>query len=436
MKNSVESKFIKQNEKLVNILRFYKITDKAELSRRLQVSMPTIYKSIDELKDIGIVKKEDSSITINYSYGTLVGISIGASLCKIVLLDFNFCILDQKVFFEYKQVICERLKTIIPNDDLLEQSIEDEDRNYVYFRTPKTFSNLKNIINEFFGCLCNWIENEELNVLSIGISCTGIINNKTQTILDAHNLNYLSNSTLSSLIFPDKRTFFENNNIYISLVQNSNASVISEKIYLNQINSPHRDKQNIIAFYFGVGTGAGIYLERLYEGTSGFVGEVGHTKAPDLETQEAKIKHDELISDGNIDICCTCGSNDCYDYKIRSYVFEETADRFCDKSADEIQKYLEGNKDKAILLGQYFGHMVNTITNWFNPDLVIFTGKIYKSMNLILNHIDSVRDESPLKFNRNDCTILTSHYGSLSPAIGAAIYAYHRKYGLDLSWNY
>ena len=142
------------------------------------------------------------------------------------------------------------------------------------------------------------------------------------------------------------------------------------------------------------------------------------------------------MSNGTIDSYCTCGSINCYDYKIRSYVFEKTANTFCDKSADDIRKHLKDNKNKAVLLGQYFGHMVNTITNWFNPDLVIFTGKIYKSMDLILNYIDSVRDESQLKFNRNDCQILSSYYGSLSPAIGAAIYAYHKKYDLELSWDY
>ena len=97
---------------------------------------------------------------------------------------------------------------------------------------------------------------------------------------------------------------------------------------------------------------------------------------------------------------------------------------------------LSQNTSKAKLLGQYYGNMVNEITNWFNPDLIIFTGKIYKSMTAISNYIDAVRDENPLKYNRNDCEIISSSYGSLSPAIGAAIYAYHKKYELDLSWNY
>ena len=104
--------------------------------------------------------------------------------------------------------------------------------------------------------------------------------------MDAHNLNFLTNRTLNSLIFPDKKLFFEKNNIYLSLVQNSNAAVIAEKIYLNKKSSPHKNKQNIIAIYVGLGMGAGVYFNSLYEGSSGNPGECGHTKAPICESDE------------------------------------------------------------------------------------------------------------------------------------------------------
>lgn len=430
------NKFIKQNERLLNLLRFYRGIDRAELSRKLQLSMPTIYKSIDDLNCINVVDKTESSVLLNNKFGILVGISIGTSLCKIVLLGFDFQLLESESFLQYKEIICKKICENLNNDELLKQCVNDKSKNYIYLKTPNTFSSLKNVINNVFECLQLWVENENLNIISIGISCTGIINKKTQTILDAYNLNYLSNRTLDSLIYPDKQAFFTNNDIYVSLVQNSNAAVVAEKIYLNQINSPYKNKENIVALYFGVGTGAGIYLNQLHEGTSGHAGEVGHTKAPICETSENISRYKELIDSGKIDECCACGCNDCYDYKIRSYVFEKTAKEFCDMSADEIRDYLKKEPSKSKLLGEYWGNMINIITSWLDVDLVIFTGKIYKSMGLLLNHIDTIRDESPLKFNRNDCTILVSDYGSLAPSIGAAIYAYHKKYNLELSWNY
>ncbi len=429
------NKLIKQNERLINYLRFYEGIDRSELSRKMQLSMPTIYKSIDELNAFNIVNKY-SSISLNKEYGILVGISIGSSLCKVILLGFDYLPLNSKSFSYYKDCIYDKIADNLHSDILLKECMEDSERNYIYFSTPKTFSELKNILNLIFECIEHWVENNEINILSIGLSCTGIINNKTQTILDAYNLSYLSNRTLESLIFPDKQSFFENNNIYVALVQNSNASVIAEKISLNQSSSQYKYKNNILALYLGVGIGAGLYLNELYEGTNGYAGEAGHTKAPDCNLPKDLEYYNKLVRKNLIDDCCTCGSRDCYDYKIRTYVFEKKADQFCNMSAQQIRDYLENSPSNAKLLGEYFGNMINTLTSWLDLDLIIFTGKIYKSMDLLLNYIDMVRDQSPLRFNRNDCTILVSELGSKSPAIGAAIYSYHKKYGLDLSWDY
>lgn len=430
------NKALKQHGDFLNLLRFYKTIDKMEIGRRLGISMPTIYKSIDDLNTINVLTKNESSIFLNSKFGILVGISIGTSLCKIVLLGFDFQLLDSDLFLQYKEIICKKIYEILNSDELLEKCINDKSKNYIYFKTPNAFSDLKNVLDCIFECLQLLVENKKINIISIGISCTGIINKKTQTILDACNLTYLSNRTLDSLIYPDKHAFFTNNDIHVSLVQNSNAAVIAEKTYLNQINSPYKNKKNIVALYLGVGIGAGIYLNQLYEGTSGHAGEVGHTKSTICETFWRKSNLKELIHNNKIDRSCTCGCDDCYDYNIRTYVFEKTAKEFCDMSADEIREYLKTHPTKAKLFGECLGNMVNSITSWLDVDLVIFTGKIYKSMDLLLNYIDTVRDESPLKFNRNDCEILPSYYGSLSPAIGAAIYAYHKKYDLKLSWDY
>ncbi len=145
--------------------------------------------------------------------------------------------------------------------------------------------------------------------------------------------------------------------------------------------------------------------------------------------------HERLIRNGKIDACCTCGSNDCYDYKIRSFCFEQSAKEFCELSSDELREYLIKNPQKARLLGKYLGNMINTLTSLLNIELIIFTGKFYKFMDLLENYIDIERDESSIKYSRTDCKTLISSYGSLAPAIGAAIYAYHTKYDLELSWS-
>lgn len=425
--NSVD-KLIRQSVHVMNLLRFYDRIDRSEISRKLQISMPTVYKTIDELSAYGIINKNDNNVFINNQYAYLIGISIGSALCKVSFLNLSFNLIDESEFKKYKAEMCKKIELEIADKDLLYKCMNDTDKNYIYFKTPKQFSELKNVLDCLFKYIQDSIDNEVFNVLSIGISCTGVINYKNQTILSAHNLDYLDNSTLDTLIFPDKKQFFDNNQIQISLLQNSDACVIAEKISLYQNDSIYKNKKNIVSLYLGVGVGAGIYLDRMYSGTSGYSGEIGHTKAPDCKLEGEKKKE--------TDSACTCGNEECYDYKIRTYVFELDKKRFSDFSSEQMRQYLEDNPEKAKLLGTYLGNMVNTLTSLLDIDLVIFTGKFYKFMDLLYNDIVSVQDQNKLKYSRNDCTLLTSTRGSLAPSIGAAIYSYHKRFDLELSWNY
>lgn len=123
---------------------------------------------------------------------------------------------------------------------------------------------------------------------------------------------------------------------------------------------------------------------------------------------------------------------------MRTYVFGTNKEKFSDFSADQIRDYLknEQNQDKAKLFGKYLGNMVNSLTSLLDIDLIISTGKFYKGMDSLYNPIVSVQDENKLKFSINDCTLLTSTYGSLAPAVGATIYSYYKKFDLELKWDY
>lgn len=130
MKNVEIYKLIKQNEKLLNLLRFYKDIDKSELSRRLKLSMPTIYKSVDDLSNVGIMKKS-TNLSLNNDYGILVGISIGTSLCKIVFLGHDFQLLSSDIFSNYKEVICKKIRKDLDDDQLLKNCLNKKDKKYI-----------------------------------------------------------------------------------------------------------------------------------------------------------------------------------------------------------------------------------------------------------------------------------------------------------------
>lgn len=426
-------KVIRQNERILNLLRFFEGIDRSEISRKLQISMPTVYKAIDELSNYNIVNKNDNNLFINNKYAYIIGISIGSALCKISFLDMSFNLLSIDDFKDYKSEMLKKIEAVIEDKSLLHKCKDDLTKNYIYFKTPRQFSELKNLLDNIFDFIQSSIERDLFKVLSIGISCTGVINCKTQTILNAHNLDYLNNSALDTLVFPDKHKFFYDNKICVCLVQNSDASVIAEKVNLYQTNSIYKNKKNIISLYLGVGIGAGIYLDGLYSGTNGYSGEIGHTKAPMYEKDYIDGNH-KLAKD--LDRKCTCGNEDCYDYKMRTYVFEMNKIAFSDFSTESIRDFLNNNKEKADLFGKYLGNMVNTLTSLLDIDLIIFTGKFYRCMDFLYNSIVMIQDQNQLKFSRNDCTLLTSTLGSLAPSVGAAIYSYYKRFGLELSWDY
>lgn len=429
------NKVLSQNGKILDLFRLYKGVDRSEISRRLQLSMPTIYNAVDSLTTGGMLEKIGSTVSLNKKYGVIIGISIGSSLCKVSFLDFNFDLFSDDDFYNHKMALCQKINQQIENRKLIDICMDDKSRNYVYFNTPTTLSKLKDVLNSIFEYIEICITSNILHVLSIGISCTGIINEKTQTILSSYNLPYLNNVKFDTLILPAKRKFFEENQVLISIIQNSNASVIAEKIHLYKTNSLYKKKENIVSLYLGVGIGAGIYLSKLYSGTNGYCGEISHNRTPSFDS-ENQVHHQELINENKIDKACNCGRDDCFDYKIRSYVFEKTTEVFSDMSSDDIRDYLADKPDKIKLLSDYLGNIINYITNFLNIDLIIFTGKFYKSMDLLIDHIDIVQDENTMRYSRNDCKIITSDLGSLAPSIGAALYSYYKKLDLELSWNY
>ena len=437
-----------QYASIINTYRTYKGVDKKTISNILGISLPTVYNAINNLKNIGILR-DTQRPAVNNVHGTTstrtenlvalvpdfafcASVSIGASLCKFVILDLDFEMMRHDDFKYHKEVIISELRNCLSETALLDECSKESSRNYIYFNTPSTFLELKRALDIIFAHLMKTIEDssKEFRLLSIGITSTGMVNENEKIVRSASNLKYIENTTLDNFFFPDKLNYFRENGISLELIQNSNAAVIAEKYTLSKSpNSSIRDKKNVVAIYLGVGLGAGLYFDQLYSGASGYCGEVGHLPAPNHETE---LENNEICNKS--DPYCACGSSNCFDFKIRKYVFNEKAEDFKEYSSDKIKTFLESNPAKAALFGKYLGSIVNLLTTILDIDIIVFTGKLYKSMDLLYNSIAEIQDESTIKFSRNDCMLLTSKYGASAPAVGAAIYSYYKKYNLKLKW--
>ena len=415
-----ENDIVKQHSELIKILRLYPSLDKTKIAEKLGVSTPTVYKFLDELRKKEIINED---LSINPVWGTFVGISIGTSLCKVAFLHFDFSQYTINDFETYKtEMYC-----MMGDDD-------SDSGNYVCFETPNSFSDLKNRLNSIFVVIQKHIDAGDLKIISVGISSTGTVDERVRKICQAHNLSYLNGRTIDQMLFDDMKKYFDNKGIPLFFVQNSKASVIAEtfNLYDNNIDPDLQIKKNIVALYFEFGVGAGFVINgKLYDG-NGYAGEIGHIPAS-IDMQKYKETDSSQKN-------CTCGSSVCIDHIIRSCVFDDLlpnfhSSDFRNMSSDDISSFLNDNPGRAECLGDVLGYIVKLLANVLNIDLVIFTGKLYKSEQVLKKYIQKTMDENNLEFNRNDCRIRTSKIGTLAPAIGAAIYSYYKKCNIELEWT-
>ncbi len=429
MANEID--LIQKNVKLLEILRLTEGMDKSSLAQKLDLTWPTISSYVDKLIEENIILKKDNIIQLNSSYGYFFGISIGSAQTKICITDMTLCKVSSSEFQE-----------IIQGDGIFEDQKTYMMRNnspitqYLYCQTPDNASDLSKNINSIFASIVKIIDTKALPLLGIGIAFTGAVNKINKRIIKAFNLNCLDGIDFEEgLLLRNYLDYFEIHGINISLENNSTAAVIAEKRFLYNstlpggqpnVNQKYCNCQNIISIYLGAGLGLGIIQnQHLYRGTNNLCGGVGHLEVPCYRpVPPASLSH----------TTCTCGGKNCLDHRLRTDVFETTFDDFRNWSSASIADYLKHNPESNLLMGQYLGYLINLLNNLLNPDLIIFTGKLYLAMDELWESIQRKRNENYLNYTKNNCALIKSQLGPTASAVGAAIGAYYDKFHCDVQW--
>ena len=418
---------LKAQNKLINIVRCQPKISKTALSEYLKVSWPTVSTNIEALKKSGIFDP-DEGLAINGEFAYMVGLSVGSAQIKLSIIDMNFLpisadffsklIQDLNLFEEARSYMLEKNKPI---------------SNYIFFPTPDNLFELQQKLDSIIADIIKIVENQDsyhMNIISLGIAFTGAIDNVGKKIVRSHNLEYLSDRPLNTIIYPNRLDFFEHKGINLYIDNNSNASVVAEKYNMynpDSTNYKYRNKKNMMILYLGAGTGAGlIFNNALYHGATNLAGEVGHIELPPYPNQNFKA----------IEPCCSCGSCECLDYRIRNDVFEMTKKEFSELSSKEIKDYLINHPEKFEIFTYYIGKIINLLVNLLNPDLIIFTGKFKEVADYMWPLLYKQIATNKLSYIANACEFKTSNLGATSPAIGIAICAYFDKIGEAIDWQF
>lgn len=369
----------------------------ADLGGKINASVPTVTKLINELIDEGYLLelgKQDTSggrrpsiFGLNPLAGYFIGVDIARQHFHIAISDFKGQLID---FIQ--------------------------DVEFVLEDNPLSFSNLCKFIRESVTKTgITWDA-----VLGVGISLSGRVNPEK-----GYSLTYFVSEKIPI------KDFFENElGVPVSIENDSRAMAYGE--YLTSVQ---KEEKNMIFVNISWGLGMGMILDgQLYYGKSGFSGEIGHFPILDNER------------------ICRCGKVGCLETGASgSALHKMIIDRLedgknssllpkykatHDVTLDEILKAVEEEDVLAIdsigKIGETLGRAIAGIINIFNPGQVIVGGRLIVGGDYLMYPIKTAVNKHSLNRVSSDTSIRFSELGRKAASIGDCLLSRSKLLGLPL----
>ena len=243
------------------------------------------------------------------------------------------------------------------------------------------------------------------DISRIGISCGGPLDSKKGIIMSPPNLPGWDDIRIVEI--------FENKfGIKASLENDANACALAEWKY-----GAAKSFSNVIFLTFGTGFGAGMILDgRLYSGTNGMAGEIGHVRLESFGpvgygkcgsaegfcsgggiAQLAKTKILEKLQMGEaVSFCSGIDQIDLISAKLTGDAAEAG-----DELAAEIYR----------ISGAYLGRALSILIDILNPEIIVI-GSIYaRSTALLRDSMMDVINSESIKCSRKACKIVPAGLG-------------------------
>ena len=368
----------------------------ADLSSKINASVPTVTKLINELIDEGFLQdlgkqgtsggRRPSIFGLNPGAGFFVGVDIARQHFHIAICDFKGELID------------------------FIQDIE-----FVLEDSPESFRALCQMIRTSVAHTGrDWNQ-----VLGVGVSLSGRVNPEK-----GYSLTYFVSENIPL------RDFFQRElDVPVSIENDSRAMAYGE--YLTCV----KDEKNVIFVNLSWGLGMGMILDgRLYYGKSGFSGEIGHF--PILDN----------------DLICRCGKKGCLETgasgsalhrmiveRLSKGQTSSLSKKFAehgDVTLDEILKAVEDEDVLAIDgigdIGDALGRGIAGIINIFNPGLVFVGGRLIVGGDYLMYPIKTAVNKLSLNRVSSDTTIRFSQLGRKAASIGDCLLSRSKLLGLPL----
>src|SRR5690554_1475721 len=365
----------------------------AELSRELDLSVPTVTKFITELKGQGLIAEFGKVHTpggrhpimygLNPTSAYFVGVDMSRHHLNLAIMDFTGNLVNHQMNLAY-----------------------------TYENTPESLDLLCSHIQNFIDKTGEY----KKKIYNINLNIPGRVNPE-------------SGYSYSSFYFseiPFAETLTERLNYKVGIDNDTRAMAYGE--YMKGVVE---GEQNVIFMNISWGIGIGIIIDgKPYYGKSGFSGEFGHFPIFDNE------------------ILCHCGKKGCLETEASGLSIHRTIIDRVSKGESTVLTDLVKEVDSLTLsdiikatnmedplcieiveeVGYKLGKYIAGLINIFNPELVVIGGRVAETEGFIMLPIRSSIRKYSLNLVNKDSRIVSSKLKSKAGIIGACMIARSRLF--------
>ena len=356
---------------VLNYVREHKIVPRSDLARYTGLSRTTIGNILDELVEEGLVSEGEHDtgddrrtipLSFNASAGYVLGCSLGRSHLTILLTD------------------------------LAATPLERKDIPFATTKGPAV--GLQQLIQE----LQLFVTEQHADwkkIIGVGLAIVGPYDLSLQREAEPDTLAGWAGTTI-------KQELHEALGVPVYVDNNGNMGALAESRYGAGRNIP-----DMLYVKVGSGIAGGLILEgRLYRGSSGSAGEIGH-----------------MPVDFNGPLC-HCGNCGCLEAVAGSRSILMAAQRLVPDmktTTQVIQAAVDGNPACIHTLervGNYLGFALACLVNIFNPRLIVLDGSTMQAGEIVLNPLRSTLEAHSLQASLAQTRVVLAERRGIAIALG------------------
>ena len=366
----------------------------SELSRALDISIPTVTKLIEEMCDTGLLLTYGKLETnegrhphlygLNPDSGYFVGVDINLGSVNIALMNFNGEIVEHRINEKYK----------------ISNSAEGLDT-------------LCHAIDDFI----NGLDVDRQHILIVSVNISGRVNPEAGYSYSWFNL---GEEPVAQII--SRRLGLE------VVVDNDSRAMTYGEYLCGNISG----KKNLLFVNLSWGLGLGIIIDgKNYSGNSGFAGEFGHYPCYDNE------------------VICHCGKKGCLETEASGMaIHRKLVERVQRGETSILSKAIKEDPSKVTLndiidainhedvlcidlleeVGHQLGKHIAGLINIFNPEEVVIGGMLSQTGDYLVQPVRSSVRKHSLNLVNRDTVISVSRLKEKAGMIGACMLARARLF--------